>query len=189
MDEKLAIEAIRQEKEGRRSPLLVMIRPSKKCNARCEICSFWKSREEELAFEKILEVIKEAKSLGAREIRITGGEPMLFPHFFKTLEEIKKAGIEASFITNGSMLNPENVEKLRMLKQVHFSINHPNPGTHNMQRGLPYAWEKTISAIRQLKSGKNSPKIIANYVLSNKNYRQLPEMFEAGKDLFDEMFF
>lgn len=178
-------------KAGRAVPLLVFIRPSKRCNAKCKMCSFWKKNNEQIPFSKMRKIIKNAAELGTKEIRLSGGEPLLYPYFFQTLKLIKDNGMDSSFITNGSLLSQKNVKKILALspKQIHVSIDFPIPEEHDKERGFPGLWEKAVQGVKLLKNtpSQKKPKIILNFIVSNKNFLLLPSMLNIQNTVFDEI--
>jgi GTP 3',8-cyclase len=82
-----------------------------RCNERCLYClpegfSDWKSREDILTYEEILEIVQAATQLGFRKFRITGGEPLVrkdVVEMIRRLSFIK--GVESiGMTTNGTRL-------------------------------------------------------------------------------------
>jgi sulfatase maturation enzyme AslB (radical SAM superfamily) len=53
-----------------------------------------------------VKVVRAASHLGMRKIRLTGGEPLLYPHIEQVLECIADQGMEAHVNTNGAQLGP-----------------------------------------------------------------------------------
>jgi len=191
MDSRLTEFAVQCAKRKKAPPILVMIRPTKRCVARCQMCSLWKENVPDMPFEKIEEIIESTAALGTKEVKLTGGEPLLYKHFFETMSFIKENGLESSFITNGVLLNKRMVEKVLELnpKQVYVSIDFPSAKPHNKQRGYHNAWEKAIEAIKEIRTQRKNerPAIVVNFVISNKNFQLLPKFIELGKGLFGEI--
>jgi GTP 3',8-cyclase len=82
-----------------------------RCNFRCQYCMPadglpWLEREEILSFEEIERLIGIFARLGIRDVRLTGGEPLVrrdFPRLVEMLSEVE--GIEdLSLTTNGYLL-------------------------------------------------------------------------------------
>src|SRR5665647_1504590 len=51
--------------------------------------------------------ILEAKPLGLRGVKLTGGEPLLHPHFMHLLEIVRREELNVSIETNGLLCTPE----------------------------------------------------------------------------------
>ena len=66
------------------------------CNFRCIYCyaADNPNRCNELSTEEFIDVISQAKELGARKIMILGGEPMLYPHLMEMIQFIRSLGME-----------------------------------------------------------------------------------------------
>lgn len=88
------------------------------CNLRCIYCTPEKlsqKKEEKLLFEDLQKIIRVAKDIGIKKIRLTGGEPLLRKDLCEIIKEIKKSEIDEIYITtNGILLE----EKIKDLKEV-----------------------------------------------------------------------
>ncbi len=189
MDDLLQNEVLSLDKAGVTKPLLFIIRPSYRCNSRCIMCDFWKKTDSGLTFEKIKNAVIDAKELGTKEIRLTGGEPTIYPYFFETMMLTKDLGMDFSFITNGFTLSREIINRVLMYspKQIHVSIDSSRAETHNRIRGIK-SFEKIIGNLEFLKKKSPNQKVIVNYVVNNLNYEHIHELMdEYGGKLFDEL--
>jgi radical SAM protein with 4Fe4S-binding SPASM domain len=91
-----------------------------KCNLNCIYCFNKKERHRRLrnktnqiiSKEKIIEVLKEFKSLNGSKVIFTGGEPMLNEDLIDVCSAAKKLDLKPNFITNGTLLNTIDIEKL-----------------------------------------------------------------------------
>lgn len=86
------------------------------CNYKCKYCFAEGEENKEsrvLDFEKLKKIIKVAKSFGITNIKLTGGEPLLYPHMEELLSFIRKEEIPyVDLTTNISMLNDRNIKML-----------------------------------------------------------------------------
>jgi cyclic pyranopterin phosphate synthase len=82
-----------------------------RCNFRCQYCMPaeglpWLERAEVLSFEEITRLVSVLSSMGVRDVRLTGGEPLVrrgFPRLARMLSEIEDVA-EVSLTTNGFLL-------------------------------------------------------------------------------------
>lgn len=82
-----------------------------RCNFRCQYCMPaeglpWLEREEILTFEEIARLVGLLGAMGVREVRITGGEPLVrreLPRLIAMLDAIDAVG-DLSLTTNGYLL-------------------------------------------------------------------------------------
>src|SRR5680860_250868 len=51
--------------------------------------------------------IREAKPLGLSSVKLTGGEPLLHPHFTRLLEIVRREDLRLTIETNGMLCTPE----------------------------------------------------------------------------------
>ena len=106
-----------------------------RCNLRCVYCMppegvAWQSHESIMRYEEILEVVKVAAAQGIREVRLTGGEPLIRQNLADLVNWITAVpGIEdVSLTTNGLLL-----EKLAAplaeagLRRVNVSLDTLDP--------------------------------------------------------------
>lgn len=89
-----------------------------RCNLRCRYCMpkdiELLPMEEILSFEEILEIIRQAASLGIRKIKITGGEPLVRKNCTGLIAKIRETeGIEKVTLTTNGILLPEYIEDLK----------------------------------------------------------------------------
>lgn len=86
------------------------------CNLRCIYCTPEKlsqKKEEKLLFEDLQKIIRVAKDIGIKKIRLTGGEPLLRKDLCEIIKEIKKSGIDEIFITTNGILLEKKIKELK----------------------------------------------------------------------------
>jgi len=109
-----------------------------RCNLRCTYCMpeqgvAPKSHHDILSYEKILEVVKEAISLGIRKIRLTGGEPLVRKGILFLVEQLKKLpGLEELTLTTNGVLLDKMAQPLKKagLDRVNISLDTLDPGKY-----------------------------------------------------------
>ncbi|MBV9919001.1 MAG: GTP 3',8-cyclase MoaA [Solirubrobacterales bacterium] len=82
-----------------------------RCNFRCQYCMPaeglpWLERREILSFEEIARLVALFSAMGVRDLRLTGGEPLVrrgFPQLVRMLSDIEDVA-EVSVTTNGFLL-------------------------------------------------------------------------------------
>jgi radical SAM protein with 4Fe4S-binding SPASM domain len=84
------------------------------CNFRCIYCYALEnpSRLNELSKEEFIDVIHQAKELGARKIIILGGEPMLYPQIMEMIRYIRSLDLEIELFTNGTNITPAIAQEM-----------------------------------------------------------------------------
>jgi len=93
--------------------------PGNGCNFKCLGCFKHMDDEqpdERLSFEEIIEIIRFAKTRGAKTITFAGqGEPLLDPDYFNILDYIEQSGLTSITFTNGSLIKSQEIAH-RILK-------------------------------------------------------------------------
>lgn len=90
------------------------------CNYRCKYCfaeGEIDKKERILDIEKLKKVLLISKEFGITNIKLTGGEPLLYPHLEELLKYIRE--IDFSYVdltTNISLLNEKNIKLLNKYK-------------------------------------------------------------------------
>jgi len=86
-----------------------------RCNSACSHCFARAGRSglTHMDCDTAAGVIAEGYALGYRNLHLTGGEPLLWPHFFRLVEDAMVTGYEKVFFnTNGTLLGAETALRL-----------------------------------------------------------------------------
>jgi GTP 3',8-cyclase len=110
-----------------------------RCNFRCQYCMPaeglpWLERQEILSFEEIARLVALLSAMGVRDVRLTGGEPLVrrnFAHLVELLSDIPDVA-DLSVTTNGFLLE-RDAEKL-----VRAGINRFNVSVDSLQQDRFY---------------------------------------------------
>jgi radical SAM protein with 4Fe4S-binding SPASM domain len=118
-----------------------------RCNLRCRHCYIGESLHQDLPLEKILMVLKEFEEIQGLRLLLSGGEPLLHPHFWEINEILRDYSFHSVILSNGMLINKATAEKLRV-HEVQVSLDGMKQG-HESIRGEG-AFEKTLQAIDNL---------------------------------------
>jgi MoaA/NifB/PqqE/SkfB family radical SAM enzyme/ubiquinone/menaquinone biosynthesis C-methylase UbiE len=117
------------------------------------MCNYWQKKQpEELSFNEIKELFQQAADSGIKNVTLYGGEPLIRSDIFDIVRAAKENRLHVSLITNGSLITPEKAEELvkNGLDSVTISIDAVGD-LNNQIRGIPRAYERSISAIQSLR--------------------------------------
>lgn len=170
-------------------PYKIHLNLTDNCNLKCRFCpkSYDPSTtRKDMPDQKILNLIDEAAELGVSEWIISGGgEPTTRKVLYKAMEKIKEKGMRGQLITNGTLLTQEDIQSIVRMKwdKILFSIDAPDPKTHDSLRGTQSAFERATRAISMMQDEKASigselPEMLITMVLCKDNYTKLDEMIE-----------
>lgn len=151
------------------------------CNARCNMCLCWQAGPAQKSADRYLRVLRELIEGGARQIRFTGGEPLLYPKLPRLVQEAASHGIRVSVITNGWLL-PRRVGELAAagLAEIVVSVDGPAP-VHDAVRGRAGLHERCMRGMSAAKSSGLS--LGVNTVLQTATITSLEDLADQ---LFDD---
>lgn len=147
------------------------------CNNNCGFCyNNWATQEEtSISFERLKEVIIDAKNFGIFSININGGEPLLYPRFFDLAEFIVDIGLDIHCNTNVTLVDDKTAKRIsKFFKAVCTSIHGATSEKHDYIVGREGAFSQTISGIKYLQ--KYGVYVATNITLSKKNITFLDEI-------------
>lgn len=117
---------------------IIFIELTRACNLRCTHClnSSGKKMENQLNYEEIKKMISDLADCGLQEVRLTGGEPLLFKEIYEIIKLCKENGLYVSIGTNGTLITKEVARKLKEagLDKAVVSIDG-NEENHDKIRG------------------------------------------------------
>ena len=124
-----------------------------KCNLNCLHCFNAKDNaplNTEWDYEELLHLLDEAKDIGVHAFTITGGEPMVHPHFMDIVRAIYERDMYIFELnTNGFLITQEMLDEFKRLNcHPLMKISYDGIGYHNWIRQNPKADELTIKAIK-----------------------------------------
>lgn len=105
------------QEQGIKTPYVILISPSMRCNLRCTGCYAANySREDDIPIEEVDRIIGEARDIGIYFFVILGGEPFFVKDMLKIYEKYDDC-IFAPF-TNGTLFDEELADKVKDLGNV-----------------------------------------------------------------------
>ena len=130
-------------------PLSVSIEVTKRCNARCDFCDYWKiSDRDELT--DFTDVVRRFDPL---VVVFTGGEPMLRRDIVPIVKSIKDLpGFRyLTVLTHGGFLTEAKIKELVAagVNQINISMNYPDE-RQDKERGLPGLFERLEKTVPRL---------------------------------------
>lgn len=131
-----------------------------RCNMRCVYCMPpegvpWKSHGQIMTYEEIAAIVRVAAGLGIREIRLTGGEPLVRKDLSSLVRYLSEmSGIEDISMTTNALLLEQNAQDLAKagLRRVNISLDTLRPDRFSrITRGgnMETAW-RGIKAAEEL---------------------------------------
>ncbi len=154
---------------------------SRLCNFRCPYCYLDVRPQEELTSAEWRGIILQGRDLGARQIIILGGEPMIYPRILENIRFIRDHGMAVEIFTNGSNISAENARELAALDvKVVLKMNSLDPEKQDQLCGVHNANQIIQDAFRHLKLagyGEGGKPLAVSSVISADNFDELPTLW------------
>ena len=173
-------------------PTNLSINLTNRCNLKCVMCRGirlgqevpenrpWYSRDRELGLEDWTRLLEEAAAFHPW-LYVTGGEPLMYPHFRDFILEAKKRRLVVHLQTNATLLAREADFLVEMgVEAVNVSIDGPPP-VHDRIRGLKGGFARVAAGMQALVEARRSrsrpnPILSVNCTISKGNLVHLEEM-------------
>ena len=130
----------------------------------------------------IRKAIQEAKPLGLRRVKLTGGEPFLHPQFREIVSLISSEGLSIQIETNGTLIDQQMAKFLKQIKRFSFisvSVDGADAETHEALRVVPGSFESAVNGIKNLVEQRFQPQLICT--LHKGNVSQIAEVIEMAE--------
>jgi MoaA/NifB/PqqE/SkfB family radical SAM enzyme len=139
-----------------RLPLEGAIDLTYRCNHDCWHC--WlrlpdesSKRHEELSFEEIRKIARDARAMGCRKWTISGGEPLLREDFGEVFGILTEGSAGYVLVTNGTLITPALARLLRRPGSTHVSLYGATARVHDYITRRPGSFEALERGVRYLK--------------------------------------
>jgi len=139
------------------APLYVAWQITNECNLACLHCieesGPGKKFKDELADERVFDVLAQLMDAEVPYLSFSGGEPMVHPRFFDMVEFVCARKGELKIETNGHFLTAENCERLKHadVKAVQVSLDGASRETFNKMRVLG-EFNRAVEGLRNLRA-------------------------------------
>lgn len=138
-------------------PRLVAWEITRRCNLNCVHCRAGSERGPypgELDRAKCMEILDQIRKVGDPVVILTGGEPLMREDVFDLAEYGTSLGLRMVMATNGTLLTPSMIEKIKGsgIKRVSISLDGSGEQQHDQFRKVKGAFKGATEGVRLLKS-------------------------------------
>jgi MoaA/NifB/PqqE/SkfB family radical SAM enzyme len=147
--------------KGWSKPDKVSIYPTRRCNAKCLMCSHWESKGSEvyeIPSPQWIGIIEELHDwIGPFFLSIMGGEILIKKGIYDIIRRAVELDISLNVQTNGIILRSEKqLEELfdTGLRSIHFSIDGIDQKVHDKFRGINGVHKTVTQVIKRIKKLK-----------------------------------
>jgi MoaA/NifB/PqqE/SkfB family radical SAM enzyme len=171
-------------------PRFITLKPTLRCNLRCEFCRFvangavfgardWMELED---WVRVLDEVAPHRPYAC----ITGGEPTLYPHLPELIAHVKRRGMICVLTTNGTLLE----KKAATLAEagpdlVILSIDGPRD-VHDQVRLRDGTYERALAGARALRSAvsgkQKAARLVLNAAITGQTWRSALELVEVARE-------
>jgi len=172
-----------------RPPRFVTLKPTLRCNLRCEFCRFVANgdvfgKRDWLEIDDWKRVIDEIAPYQPY-LCLTGGEPTIYPHLPELLKHINARGLRSVLTTNGTLLE-QRAEALMTSPPtlVILSLDGPRE-VHDAVRKQSGTYDRALRGARALQALRKhplEPYLIINTAITGHTYESALEMIEVARE-------
>ncbi|MEI6424131.1 MAG: radical SAM protein [Lentisphaerota bacterium] len=167
-------------------PLKTIYFYNKNCNLRCRHCwivpGFNTETKGEMTFPEVKDLIFQGKGLGLNGVKLLGGEPLMLPYIGELIDFLISEGLKIMFETNGTLIDDDIAGRLGNTDPfVSISLDGSNDDSHNLLRGNPGSFQKTVDGFIKLVKNNIHPQVI--FCLHAGNKDDLDKMVILAKNL------
>lgn len=170
-------------------PVHVSLALTGACNLRCRHCMAAFYPKTGLSLEQLANLFEQLDEGGVFSLKLTGGEPMVYPRFWDALELATSHRFSVGLLTNLTLLDEKGAERLGEIAKrkghgfiVGTSLDGADTETHEWMRQVKGSFAKTLNAMRFLKEAKVP--FVVQCALNQRNKTQIREIanlcFEHG---------
>ena len=171
------------------------------CNFDCKMCyikmtpeKMKQTGQKSLSLAEWISIADQAKEAGMLYLLLTGGEPLLWPDFWKLYEYLSKQGFVISINSNGSLINEEAVARFREMppSKINITLYGASDETYGRLCGNSSGFQKTVRAIEALTdagilvklNGSMTPYNIGDFEKLIEYAREKKLLFEASTYMY-----
>ena len=145
------------------APLLVQVELTEACNLKCRFCyNSQKPRYNTNVF-RMMDILSDQ---GVMQLTLTGGEPLMHPDFFSILKYAVKKFPNVMILSNGALMNEENVMRISDSGVMSVSISiHGTEDVHDALTHVKGSYFDSMRAIGKFLELDRVP-VASNFVLN-----------------------
>jgi MoaA/NifB/PqqE/SkfB family radical SAM enzyme len=175
-------------------PIHVRLKPTNRCNHRCEYCAFRspklllgeRMREtDEIPPEKMRELVADLVGMGVRAVTFSGGgEPLRYAALGETVQRLLDGGLKVAVLTNGSRLQGAVARQLAHgATWVRVSIDAAQRDTYARGRGVtPAAFDRVCANLRAFAAlPRRTCALGVNFIVTRENSPQVLEFLRLAR--------
>lgn len=158
-----------------RIPITANFELTPACNLHCEMCFIRMEQPAVQAMggtrslEEWLDTARQLKEMGTLFILLTGGEPMLYPHFKELYTALREMGFILTINTNGTLIDGDIARMFQRLKprRVNVTLYGAGNATYRQLCHSPHGFDQSMRGLKLLKAHGIDTKMNLSIVKGN----------------------
>jgi MoaA/NifB/PqqE/SkfB family radical SAM enzyme len=159
---------------------LAIVYVTDRCNSRCITCDYWQFGQTNLPVAEARRLAPELRALGTQVVLLSGGEPLLHPHWDEVATALRQAGLRLWLLTAGLSLARHAARVGELCERVTVSLDGATPETYRAIRGVD-AFGAVCKGIRAAVA-LGLP-VTLRCTVQRGNYRELPRLVRLAREL------
>lgn len=159
------------------------------CNLNCDMCYVRMSREEMKevgrlrTMEEWTKTAEDMMKAGTLFVLLTGGEPLLYPHFRELYQKLRELGMIITINTNGTLIDEAWADFFAENKprRINITLYGASNETYERLCHYPGGFDKAVNGIRLLRERNIDVKV--NGSLARANVDDRMKIIELGESL------
>lgn len=158
----------------------VYLNLTERCNLVCKHCFRGEASPKDLPLDLVIRVVDELIALKGRNLILSGGEPLLWPHLMPMLRHLGNR-LEVLFTTNGILITEAFAAFCAQELDAKFqiSIEGPDAESHDGIRGTR-SLERTLKGLKILQDAGLGDRIHFSTTITGQNRHLLKEVVELA---------
>jgi|SRR5690554_487881 len=155
------------------------------CNLNCKHCLHVNGEQQYiLDYDILCSAINYLYENGVRDIRLSGGEPLLYNKFEPLINHISNLkNLTWELITNATLINDEFLKIIKRSKnfsKLRISLDGATAKTHDFNRGIG-TFKKIKKAFELIKKYRLNQKVVIQMVIAKYNYMEVDKFIKLAK--------
>ncbi|MFH1414639.1 MAG: PqqD family peptide modification chaperone [Elusimicrobiota bacterium] len=139
------------------------------CNLECRHCwidpvtvSGSGNGASQLELSVLKRTVTEAKALGLKSVKLTGGEPFLYPDINSFIKWLGQENIDITIETNGTLLGEREISVMKEsgVSRLAIALDGSDENIHRKMRGRQGCFDSTVDSIRAAAGKKLNVQVI-----------------------------
>ena len=172
-----------------RIPITANFELTPTCNLHCDMCFIRMEHSAVQAMggvrtlEEWLDTARQLKEMGTLFILLTGGEPMLYPHFKELYTALREMGFILTINTNGTLIDEDIARMFQRLKprRVNVTLYGASNETYQQLCRSPHGFDQCMKGLQLLKAHGIDTKM--NLSIVQENVHEYPQLLDIARQL------